>query len=295
MRYFFRVLSLTFGITTGLLLSATVSSAESPRNPATQALPPLQTPPSVEPSAADAKKDGNSRSEGSKPGLLKFNFKYQPWSDVLDWFADQGGYSLVLDNPPKGTFNYRDDHAYTPAEAIDILNSVLLTKGYTLVIRDRMLLVVNVEDTIPPSLVTRVPAEELDGRGKYELVSTRFQLKNLGAEDAQKEINELVGPQGKVVVLPKARQLVVVETSGRLREIRDVLERADRSRDPGRTGGSMVRSDDNQPKRSDRHVATDFRNRGRRQCHGRWFAATGHRPDGPSNTGFRESLADCRG
>ncbi|MBN1589977.1 MAG: hypothetical protein JW888_10715, partial [Pirellulales bacterium] len=177
-------------------------------------------------------KDDDSQPQTSEPKRLRFNFRYQPWADVLDWFADQAGYSLVLDNPPKGTFNYRDDRAYTPAEAIDLLNSVLLTKGYTLVIRDRMLLVVNLEDEIPPALVAQVPAEQLDQRGKYELVSTRFQLKNLAAEEAQKEIEKLLGPQGQIVVLPKARQLVVMETGGRLREIRDVLERADRARDP---------------------------------------------------------------
>lgn len=168
----------------------------------------------------------------AKPTRLTFNFRYQPWADVLDWFAEQAGYSLVLDNAPPGTFNYRDNRTYSPAEAIDLLNSVLLTKGYTLVLRDRMLMLVNLEDEIPPSLVTQVPAGELDDRGQYELVSTRFALKNLSAEEAQKEIEELLGPEGRVVVLPKAQQIVVTETGGRLREIRDVLTRADGARDP---------------------------------------------------------------
>ena len=47
---------------------------------------------------------------------------------MLDWFADQAGLSLVLDAPPAGTFNYTDTRSYTPAKAIDLLNSVLLTK-----------------------------------------------------------------------------------------------------------------------------------------------------------------------
>ena len=45
----------------------------------------------------------------------------------------------VLEAPPPGTFNYRDTRSYTPAEALDVLNGVLLTKGYTLVRRGRML------------------------------------------------------------------------------------------------------------------------------------------------------------
>ncbi|MGD0900779.1 MAG: secretin N-terminal domain-containing protein, partial [Thermoguttaceae bacterium] len=156
---------------------------------------------------------------------LRFQFRYQPWKDVLDWFAQQAGLSLVMDAPPPGTFNYSDDRQYTPAEAIDLLNSVLLTKGYTLVRRGRMLIVVNLEDGIPPNLVTTVPAEALDSKGEYELVSTLFTLEKISPEEAEAEIKKLIGPQGSVVSLPKSRQVLITETAGRLRAIRAVLAR----------------------------------------------------------------------
>ncbi len=185
-------------------------------------------PAAPEPASADPA----AKPEPGEPKRLRFNFRYQPWADVLDWFAEQAGYSLILDSPPTGTFNYRDERTYTPAEAIDLLNSVLLTKGYTLVLRDRMLMLVNLADGVPASLVTQVPLEELDKRGSYELISTRFQLLNIDAEEARREVEKLLGPQGKIVVLPQAKQLMITETGGRLREIRDVLQRAEQARDP---------------------------------------------------------------
>src|SRR5262249_34148973 len=81
----------------------------------------------------------------SADGKLTFSFRYQPWQDVLDWFAQQAGLSLLMESPPPGTFNYTDTRTYTPAEALDVLNGVLLTKGYTLVRHGRMLVVVNLE------------------------------------------------------------------------------------------------------------------------------------------------------
>ena len=156
---------------------------------------------------------------------LRFNFRYAPWKDVLDWFADQAGLSLVLDAPPAGTFNYTDARTYTPAQAIDLLNSVLLTKGFTLVRRERMLMLINLEDGIPPNLVTRVSLEELDKVGDFELVSCLFQLEKMTSEEAQAEIAKLLGPQGSVVTLPKAKQVLVTETGGRLRTIQRVIER----------------------------------------------------------------------
>ena len=155
---------------------------------------------------------------------LKFNFRFQPWGDVLDWFAQQADLSLVMDAPPPGTLNYTDNREYTPAEALDLMNGVLLTKGFTLVRRERMLMVVNLEDGIPPNLVPFVPGEKLDSLGEFELATTLFRLGRLSAEDAQAEIQRLIGPQGAVVLLPKAGQIQVTETAGRLRLIRSVLE-----------------------------------------------------------------------
>jgi type II secretory pathway component GspD/PulD (secretin) len=156
-------------------------------------------------------------------GKLLFNFRYQPWQEVLDWFADQAGLSLVLEAPPTGTFNYHDSRRYTPAEALDVLNSVLLTKGYTLVRNGRMLVLVNLEDGVPPNLVPDVPLAELDQRGEYELIRVLFPVWNMTAEQAAAEVKPLLGPQGSIVVLPQARQIQVTETGGRLRTISSVI------------------------------------------------------------------------
>ena len=157
---------------------------------------------------------------------LKFKFRYAPWETVLEWFADQAGLSLELTNTPPGTFNYTDPHEYTPAEAIDLLNSVLLTKGYTLVRHRQMLMVLNLEDGIPANLIEIVPPEELDDRGRYELLSTLIKLEDFTAEDAENEIRKLLGPQGSIVVLPQTGALLVTETGGRLKMMRDLLQSA---------------------------------------------------------------------
>lgn len=157
-------------------------------------------------------------------GRLSFNFRYQPWQEVLDWFAERADLSLVLEAAPPGTLNYRDNRDYTVAEALDVLNSVLLTKGYTLVRKGRMLLLVNLQDGIPPSLVTDVPLDELDQRGEYELVRVLFRVGNLLPQEAADELRELIGPQGTVTVLPKAGMVHVTETAGRIRMLRRVIE-----------------------------------------------------------------------
>jgi len=155
---------------------------------------------------------------------LQFMFRFQPWADVLEWFAEQAGLSLVLDAPPPGTCNYTDAQEYTPAEAIDILNSMLITKGYSLVRRDRMLMVINLEDGIPEGLVPQVSLDDLDKRGKFELVTVSFPIGRRPTETVTGAISPLLSRYGKMVPVAATQQLLVTDTAGIMPMISTVIE-----------------------------------------------------------------------
>jgi hypothetical protein len=96
---------------------------------------------------------------------LRFQFRNQPWKDVLDWLARKADLSLVMDSPPPGIFNYRDDREYTPDEAIDLINRVLLTKGYALLRHERTLMLLKIQGGTPPtSGPTIPPAAPVEGK-----------------------------------------------------------------------------------------------------------------------------------
>ncbi len=158
--------------------------------------------------------------------LLQFNFNYAPWQNVLEWFATQAELSFTADEWPQGTFNYTTDkRKYTPEQALDLINSVLLTKGYTLVRREKMLMLFNLANgPVSQAWVPIKKPEELESLGEFELVSTIFQLSRMIPEDADIEARKMVGPLGTVVLLSKAKQLYVTETAGKLLAIRNMIE-----------------------------------------------------------------------
>lgn len=183
----------------------TPSAKPDPEPPAEQAMPPAADAPKAEP-------------------RLRFNFRFQKWVDVLEWFAEQADLSLVLDAPPPGTFNYSDRREYSVVESIDLLNGVLLSKGFTLIRRDRMLVVVNLAQGIPDNLVPRVTLEELEKRGNNEFVTVQFSVGNRDPESVVKEISPLLGKHGKSTMLALTRQVVVTDTAGVMRAVGVVIE-----------------------------------------------------------------------
>ncbi|MBW3596124.1 MAG: hypothetical protein KY475_02485 [Planctomycetes bacterium] len=192
-----------------------------------------QAPPADEPADENSAEIEPLESTASGPpnetAQLRFNFRYAPWKEVIEWFAQQANLSLEGETP-LGTFNYTDNRAYSPAEALDLLNSVLLTKGYTLLRKDRILFVVDLaslQDGIPPNLMTRITPEELDTRGEYEIVSVLFPLGKMTPEQAEAELRPLLGRPGEMIVLPLSKQVWITATSGRLKTIRNVLQAVD--------------------------------------------------------------------
>lgn len=166
---------------------------------------------------------------------LRLNFNSTPWADVLKWLAKEAELSLQTDFFPPGTFTYRDPYrVYTVPQAMDIMNGVLLNRGFTLVRKQRALLCIDLGSGDPETIrgyireVSEfVPVKDLDNRGEYEICKTVFMLTRLSVEEAEKEVKPLLGPQGSIVALPSANQLIVTETGGKLRLIRETIERSE--------------------------------------------------------------------
>lgn len=202
----------------------------SPAAPPTQMTPRRVFVEEVDPNAEVTANFGNAgasaeaKTEGfSEDARLSFNFRYAPWSDVLKLFAETAGLTLDLNAVPPGTFNYYDDGEYSPTEVIDILNGYLLPKGYILVRRNEFLVALNIDEGIPPNLVPNISVGELPDRGKNELLNVVFPIVNADVTAIANEVQQLVGPQGKVVPLATSNALVVTDIGSNLRRIQTLL------------------------------------------------------------------------
>jgi hypothetical protein len=114
-----------------------------------------------------------------------------------------------------------------------VINLALMKRAYSLVRRGRMLQVIDLEtenaDKLISEIAELVRAEDLEERGKTDIVSCVMPLGSLTPDDAREELGQVVGPWGRVVVLDSARQVKVTETAEKLIAIRDLLASAARA------------------------------------------------------------------
>jgi type II secretory pathway component GspD/PulD (secretin) len=166
--------------------------------------------------AAQAATDSNA--------TLAFNFQEAPWTDVLKLFAKAAGLTLNIRDVPPGSFTYYDREKYTPAQALDIMNRMLMQNSFILVRHDRFLSVFDANKGVPPNLVETVTAEELSDRGETELLRVALPLGERDAAKAAEEVRSLLGPQGKVAPLESANSIVVTDIAANLLRVQKLLQ-----------------------------------------------------------------------
>lgn len=166
--------------------------------------------------AAQAATDSNA--------TLAFNFQEAPWTDVLKLFAKAAGLTLNIRDVPPGSFTYYDREKYTPAQALDIMNRMLMQNSFILVRHDRFLSVFDANKGVPPNLVETVTADELSNRGETELLRVALPLGERDAAKAAEEVRSLLGPQGKVAPLESANSIVITDIAANLIRVQKLLQ-----------------------------------------------------------------------
>jgi type II secretory pathway component GspD/PulD (secretin) len=177
---------------------------------------------------------------GRKPSpqgkRFSFEMRNKPWKDVLTWLTEVTGKPVITTFKPTGSFTFvgPPKKTYSIPEIIDSLNEGLLnsmTQKYCLIHRERSFTLVPADEKIDGSLLPRVSAEDLDKRGRTELVSVVLPLRSLPVEDLAPEIKKMLGPFGEVIALKKSNQLLLQDTAGNIRRIYQTIQGMEKPKD----------------------------------------------------------------
>jgi type II secretory pathway component GspD/PulD (secretin) len=191
-----------------------------------------QNPPASENTAG---RDAPQRHEPISPDarVIQFSFATQPWENVLEWIAELAGMSLQMEVKPTGTFNYiNDPNKYTLGQAIDILNSQLISKGHILLRKGKYLKVLAFKDGVPPDLIRQIKLDDLHTCGDSEYVTVFLPLKNVSAKAAAEEVKGFASEVGgKIVAQESVNQLMITDLVANIRLMRDYLLQVDAAGD----------------------------------------------------------------
>ena len=126
------------------------------------------------------------RLQPDENGLVQFNYNGHPWKDVMQDYADAAGLTFEWQKLPADNVILTTQRKYRLDEARDLLNRLLLARGFTAVLQGELLMVVKL-DKLDPSLVPRVEADDLEDYLPHDFVRVRFDLPHSMEPDRAKE------------------------------------------------------------------------------------------------------------
>ncbi len=186
-----------------------------------------ETPSEEKPKSKDDKPDDAAPRRAPLAGderVIQFTFFNHPWDSVLEWFSELAGLSLQMEVKPPGAFKYvNDPNKYTIGEALDVLNTQLVPRGYTLIHKGTYLIVFALKEPIPADLMPRIKVEDLDQRGKSEFVTVSISLKNTLAKSVAEDLKSFKSEYGTITPFDATNRLMISDTVANIRLMRDYL------------------------------------------------------------------------
>ena len=156
---------------------------------------------------------------GISQKTIVLRFKNEKWANVLEWFAAECGLQLIMSAPPQGTFTYNEKTAYSPKDALDVLNGALNMRGYTLIRYNSMLILHNFNTgSIPLQYLPKITPEDLPNQNKFDYVALTIPLEQRNLNAVRETIAPFQGPHC-VLRAQGGNSLMVVDTVNALREI----------------------------------------------------------------------------
>ncbi len=158
---------------------------------------------------------------------IRFNFIEAPFGEVLNFFARQTGLPVIREaEPPGGGMTFISAADYTVPEALEILNLNLRMHSVRLEREDRYLYLRSLEDAArSPTPV--VGEGDLDAVDQSEFLTVYMPLNNAIASQVAERITPLVKAPGLVQAFDSQNMLIIVETAGQCRRLREIVHQID--------------------------------------------------------------------
>ncbi len=184
---------------------------------------PQQPAPYAEQSTGALNQNPNTPPVFNEGAMWQFSFYRAPWETVIRNFAQQNGFSLIINSLPPGEFNYFDQRSYTLQEAIDILNDHLIPLGYLMVRNQTKLTVVARQNGIYEGIAPFIGMRDVSMLSRNELATVAFPIKSQSQQTIMAEMQQLLSPMGSARVLTNSNRLIVTDTGAYLARVRDLL------------------------------------------------------------------------
>lgn len=203
-----------------------VAQAAAPAVPAAPALPAAPDPAAPAPAAVVP---AAPTPRGAVKGGIMLNFQGASLTDVLNYLSEAAGFVIVQEVTPTGTVNIVSRQPISPEEAIDLLNAVLVEKGYVAIRNGRILKIINRKDAQKRDLPVAMGSDPDLIPRKDEMVTQILPLRFGEAAKLVENIRPLLSDNATISANEGSNAILLTDTQTNVRRIAQIIKAVDTS------------------------------------------------------------------
>ena len=163
-----------------------------------------------------------------KGGVL-LNFQNASLADVLNYLSEAAGFIVVQEAPVSGTVNVMSKQEVTPEEAVDLLNTVLLDKGFIAIRNGRILKIVNRKDAQKKDIPVDQGSDPDRIPRKDQMVTQIMPLRYGEAAKLVENLQALLSENATISANESANSIILTDTQTNIRRIATIIKAIDTS------------------------------------------------------------------
>lgn len=186
---------------------------------------PAQPAPSPDPAPHAAITTGVTRAEDG----IRLNFQGAELSDVLSYLSEAAGFVILVDQEVRGKVNVMSHQPLTSDEAVELLNAILIEKGYIALRNGRLLRVVPRADAHKRDLPVRTASRPVDIPRTDEMVTQIIPVRFGDALKMIENLRPLLANESTLTANESSNAIVMTDTQTNIRRMAEIIDALDTS------------------------------------------------------------------
>ena len=162
-------------------------------------------------------------------GMIMLNFQGASLTEVLNYLSEAAGFVIVQEAPVTGTVNVVSRQPITAEDAVDLVNAVLIEKGYVAIRNGRILKIVKRDGAQKRDLPVHTGSDpELIPR-KDEMVTQILPLRFGEAAKLVENLRPLLADNATISANESSNSILLTDTQTNIRRIAEIIRAIDTS------------------------------------------------------------------
>ncbi|PIU67913.1 MAG: hypothetical protein COS84_02770 [Armatimonadetes bacterium CG07_land_8_20_14_0_80_40_9] len=167
-----------------------------------------------------------------KDKLISMNFQGADIQQVVNFLSELTGKTIIVGEEVKGRITVVSLAKIRADEALNVLNSVLRVRGFTMVETEKVIKVISLEESIQTEVETKIGIKPEEISALDKVITQIMPIKHIDASKVRVDLKPLVGKYGNILSNERTNTLIISDSAANIKRLATIISHLDKEMPP---------------------------------------------------------------